>query len=249
MVVKGIVFDLGGTLMYLDGEWEEIRTRNAANAVAFLRVEGLELEEETFQKVLEHQREKAYATARATRREYPVQRSLKETLAKLGYPDLDGDLLAEAVEALFRYEEERWTAFSDAVPTLGTLQEAGYRLALASNASDDDFIQRLLSNLRLEPYLDPALNSAGVGIRKPDPKILQCILREWGLEPGEAVMIGDTLSADILGAQLAGMHSVLALMDENPDNDKWRDRITPDATIEALAELPSLLATWGAEGS
>ena len=24
MVVKGIVFDLGGTLMYLDGEWESV---------------------------------------------------------------------------------------------------------------------------------------------------------------------------------------------------------------------------------
>jgi HAD superfamily hydrolase (TIGR01549 family) len=248
MPVKGVIFDLGGTLMTLDGDWEEVRARNAVNLAAFLRAEGLEVEAGALREEFRRQRERAYGIALATRVEYLARRSVKETLAELGHPHLDGHLLAEGVRALFHYEEARWTAFADAVPTLGALQSVGYRLGLVSNASDDAFIHRLVRRLGFEPYLRPALNSAGVGIRKPDPRILQLVLEEWGLEPGEVAMVGDTLSADILGAQLAGMRSILALMDENPRNDEWRDRIVPDATIEALAELPALLATWQEEG-
>jgi len=242
MAIQGVIFDLGGTLMALDGDWEEVWAQNAANLVAFLQAEGLELEAQTFGQEFRSQRERAHAIARATRVEYLARRSLKETLLALGYPHLDGDLLAKGVEVLFRYEEARWTAFPDALATLEALQGAGYRLGLVSNASDDAFIQRLVRRLGFEPYLRPALNSAAVGICKPDPRLFQLVLEEWHLEPGAVVMVGDTLEADILGAQLAGMHSVLARMDENPDNGQWRGRITPDATIEALAQLPSLLA-------
>ncbi len=249
MAVRGVIFDLGGTLMYLDGEWEEVHTRNVAHLLAFLQAEGLELEAEAFRQEFRQQRERAYQIARATRVEYPAQCSLKETLTELGYPDLDGHLLAEGVRTLFRYEETRWTAFPDALPTLEALQGAGYRLGLISNASDDGMIQRLVRALGFEPYLHPALNSAGVGIRKPDPRIFQLLLEEWDLEAGETVMVGDTLEADILGAQLVGLSTVLALMDENPANGELRDWVIPDATIEALAQLPPLLATWGGEGT
>ena len=234
--------------MYLDGEWEEVHARNVSNLLAFLRAEGLDLEAEAFSQAFHHQRSRAYEIARATRVEYPAHRSLGEALSELGYPRLDGRLLADGMKALFRYEEARWKLFPDALQTLESLQGAGYRLGLISNASDDAFIQRLVRRLGLAPYLCPALNSAGVGIRKPAPSLFRLVLEEWNLEPWEVAMVGDTLEADILGAQLAGMHSVLALMDENPANGELRDRVIPDATIEELAQLPRLLATWGKEG-
>lgn len=241
MLIKGVIFDFGSTLMYLDAEWEDVREKNATHAVAFLRAYGIDLDEQHFRQEFQRQRRWGYATARSTRREYLARWSLQETLTELGHPRLSELLLTGAVKAMFRHEETRWLAFPDAVPTLQALQNSGCSLALASNASDDDFIQRLLRKMDLEEYLRPALNSAGVGIRKPDPRMFQLILEEWGLEPAEVVMVGDTLQADILGAHLLGMRSILALMDENPDNEIWRDKIIPDGTIDSLAELPSLL--------
>lgn len=249
MRIRGVIFDLGGTLITLDGDWEEVRARNEANLLAFLRAKGLKLGDETFRQEFRRLRQKAYEIARATRVEYPVRRTLQETLAQLGCPDPDERLLAEGVRALFQYEEMRWTIFPDALPTLETLRRKGYRLGLVSNVSDDALIQRLIRRLGLEPYLRPALNSAGIGIRKPDPQIFQLVLEEWDLEPGDVVMVGDALEADILGARLAGLGAILALMDENPANDELRDRIIPDVTIEALAQLPSLLASWGKKGT
>jgi putative hydrolase of the HAD superfamily len=253
MTIKGVIFDLGDTLMYLDGEWEEVHAQNMANLLAFLQAEGLELATAAFHQAFHRQRQKAQGIARATRVEYPVQRSLRETLAEFGYPNSDHRLLEEGIGAFLRYEEARWTAFPDAVPTLEALDRAGYRLGLISNASDDGMIQRLTDRLGIEPYLHPALNSAGVGIRKPDPRVFQLVLEEWGLEPAEAMMVGDTPESDILGAQLTGMRAVLALMDKGPQVDsppagsQFHDRIIPDATIEALAQLPQLLATWQEE--
>ena len=244
MPIGGVVFDLGGTLMTFDGEWEAVYAQNAANLLTFLHGEGLEMEAESLSRTLHRRRDRAYSVARATRVEYPIQRTLGETLAELGHPDLGGHLLAEGVAVYYQHEEALWALFPDAVPTLEALQRAGYRLGLISNASDDALIGRLVRRLGLEPYLDPALNSAGVGIRKPDPRLFQMVLDEWGLEPGEAVMVGDTLAADILGAQLAGMRGILALMDENSDNGELRDRVIPDATIDSLCQLPPLLATW-----
>jgi len=244
MTVKGVVFDLGSTLMYFHGDWEVAHVRNLANLLAFLHQQGLDLEEDRFLRTYNRQKEKAWETARATWVEYPEERSLAETLVELGYPGLNGHLLADGVRALFRYEEACWTAFPDALPTLQTLQDAGYRLGLISNASDDALIQRLTRRLGLTPYLHPALNSAGVGIRKPDTRVFQMVLEEWRLGPDEVVMVGDTLEADIQGARLAGMRGVLALMDENPENEEFCHSIIPDAAIQHLAELPPLLATW-----
>jgi len=235
--------------MYLDAEWEEVHARNVRNLLDFLRAEGLALDAEAFTQTFHRQRERAYEVARATRVEYPVQRTLDETLLELGYPHPDGSLLSQGVEALFRYEESRWRLFPDTLPTLESLRRAGYRLGLLSNASDDGFIQRLLRRLGLAPYLCPALNSAGVGIRKPAPRLFRLLIEEWDLEPCEVAMVGDSLEADILGAQLAGMRSILALMHENPANDELRASVVPEARVESLSELPELLSTWAREGA
>jgi phosphoglycolate phosphatase-like HAD superfamily hydrolase len=55
------------------------------------------------------------------------------------------------------------------------------------------------------------------------------------------VVVGDTLNADVLGAQNAGMHSILVTMDENPSNANHR-HIQPTAVAGSLSELPEIVA-------
>jgi FMN phosphatase YigB (HAD superfamily) len=55
-------------------------------------------------------------------------------------------------------------------------------------------------------------------------------------------MIGDMLGADILGAQMAGLHNVwLTAHADHPANRAHRGHILPEAQIAALTELPALL--------
>jgi FMN phosphatase YigB (HAD superfamily) len=60
------------------------------------------------------------------------------------------------------------------------------------------------------------------------------------LPPEQIVVVGDTLNADILGAQNAGMTGVLAAMDEASSNNSHR-HIQPTAVIQSLSELPELI--------
>lgn len=56
-------------------------------------------------------------------------------------------------------------------------------------------------------------------------------------------MIGDTLGADVLGANLVGMVSIWITRRENrPVNQSHEDTIQPMAMVSSLAEIPPLLS-------
>jgi FMN phosphatase YigB (HAD superfamily) len=60
--------------------------------------------------------------------------------------------------------------------------------------------------------------------------------------PDASMMIGDTLTADILGAQKAGIRAVwITRRARRPENNRMKKLITPDYVIDRLAKLPKLL--------
>jgi putative hydrolase of the HAD superfamily len=86
------------------------------------------------------------------------------------------------------------------------------------------------------------LSSAACGIRKPNPRIFQIGLEKWGLSSTEAVMVGDTLGADILGAINASIFSIwITRRADSPGNRDHLDTIVPNAEIASLSQLPKLL--------
>jgi FMN phosphatase YigB (HAD superfamily) len=70
-------------------------------------------------------------------------------------------------------------------------------------------------------------------------------LAYWHAKSSQAVMVGDTLSADILGARSSHIASIRITrrVNKNANND-YLDTIQPDATIQTLADLPPLLRRW-----
>ena len=80
------------------------------------------------------------------------------------------------------------------------------------------------------------------GIRKPDVRIFQKLLENWRMSSERAVMIGDTLRADVLGAKNAGMRSIwLTEAAESPENRTDAGSIVPEATAVKLTEVPTLI--------
>jgi len=239
--VRGVIFDLGNTLIYLNGDLKQIASREAAELGGFLRKAGFDIDRTALSEAILQRRSLFLQKAEKEWIEYPMTEALREVLAEFGYKGVNPELIREAVDAFFSYEEELWRAYPDTYATLQHLSEQRYLLGLVSNASDDGLIQRLVDRSGLRRWLRPVLSSAGVGIRKPDPRILQIVLNQWGLSPQQAVMVGDRLEFDILGARLARMHSVLVSRGEDPQ-ETGRGQITPDATIEQLSELPGIIA-------
>jgi putative hydrolase of the HAD superfamily len=76
-----------------------------------------------------------------------------------------------------------------------------------------------------EPFIDALIVSEEAGTSKPDPAIFAVALERLGYAAGDAVMVGDSWSADIEGARAAGIRAV------------WFNRFgrpAPDADIAAI---------------
>jgi putative hydrolase of the HAD superfamily len=247
MALRAAIFDLGHTLMGLDGTWPEMFERGAQDLVRFLAKRGPSIDADALARTWLERRRQAFARAQETMREVTAEDSMRWVLARFGLLEPDYALLFGAIDAFFAHEEACWYAYPEALPALRALSGRGLRLGMLSNATHDPLIQRLVDRLGFRPWLDPALSSAATGIRKPDPAAFTPILEAWDFPPASVVMVGDTLEADILGAQRAGMPAVWLRSREDarqegasPPNSPAA--ATPDATIKQLGELPDCLA-------
>lgn len=242
-MIRGVIFDLGSTLIRFDGEWADTLKRMRSDLLAFLQSHGYAPEGQAFLDTYAARLDEFYSQRQNDWIEYTAALALRLSLAEHGAEAVPDWLIERALEVSFAHSESRWAPMPGAHALLEWLQAEQFHIGLISNASDEANVQRLIDNAGLRPWLDPIIVSAAVGIRKPNPRIFEMVLAQWGLPPAEAVMVGDTLGADVLGAQLAGMHSVWATMQaDNAANRAHRDTILPEATIGDLGELPAVLA-------
>ena len=147
-----------------------------------------------------------------------------------------------AVEACAREIHDEWAAcrhfslYDDVRPALRALHAAGVRMGLISNTHR--CLSALQEHFGLAPYIGCAVSSSDHGFMKPHPDIFREALRRLGVQPAQAVMVGDSLANDILGARRIGMRGVLVSRSgaEHPE--------APDdvAVVRTLGELPALLA-------
>jgi putative hydrolase of the HAD superfamily len=90
---------------------------------------------------------------------------------------------------------------------LGRLHAAGLRMAVVSNSNGT--VRRLLERLGFLDLFEDVLDSAVVGIEKPDPRIFQMALERLGATPEEALYVGDIYHVDVVGSRAAGIRVVL----------------------------------------
>lgn len=237
-----ILFDLGSTLIYFDGDWEAIFIQANQALLRSLESAGLRLDGPAFIAEFRNRMENYLAERESEFIERTAAYILHTTLRDFGYPELRDGVLREALREMFAVSQAHWHPEADLHPTLDTLRAQGYRLGLISNASDDDDVQALIDKARIRPYFDYIVSSAAAGIRKPNPRIFSMALQALRALPSRAAMVGDTLGADILGAKNAGIFAIwITRRADTPDNREHAGTIRPDAVITTLAELPYLL--------
>jgi len=126
------------------------------------------------------------------------------------------------------------TLYDDVVPTLQHLRDVGFKLVIVSNW--DTPLDPLTERLGITEYFDAIVASHDARVRseKPDPHIFNYALAAVGVSAEEAVHVGDTYEADIIGAKNAGIRPILIDRD-GTQTGRW------DETIRNLSELPALL--------
>jgi putative hydrolase of the HAD superfamily len=94
-----------------------------------------------------------------------------------------------------------------ALPAIRRVKAAGLVAGVVSNSNGG--VQSLLDGAGLAAELDFVIDSAVVGVEKPDPRIFRLGLEEARVDPHEAVYIGDLYSVDVLGSRAAGLGAIL----------------------------------------
>ena len=231
-----VIFDWGGTL----SEYANIELidmwRLAAGHLAKHSGRSAEAILERLVSVDERMWERTTGDALA----YGLSDIVREATRELGI-DVAEAIIAETGTHYL----DTWTPhirhFADARPTLAALKERGLRVGLLSNTHwPQAYHERFLERDGLTPYLDTRCYTSEMIHMKPHPEAFRHALDTLGVEAAEAVYVGDRLFDDVFGAQRAGMRGV-----HRPNlGVPAYEGVTPDATIETLADLLPIVDGW-----
>lgn len=112
-----------------------------------------------------------------------------------------------------------------------------YRLYLASNGTKKVQAGRLKS-ANISHFFEDIFISQDLGANKPDKAFFDaCFERIPDFSYAETMIVGDSLTSDILG----GINAGIATCWVNPHHKSAREDIRPDYEIESLSQLPALL--------
>lgn len=131
---------------------------------------------------------------------------------------------AEAAESLA--ENRRW---------LKTLHGT-YQLAVISNNFGNT--QGWCDDYGLSPLFEAIIDSTVLGIAKPDVRIFEAALSKLNVAPNQAIYVGDSYAADMVGGKNAGMWTAWLIGDENKT---CPDPSMVDVKLSHLHELTDFL--------
>jgi putative hydrolase of the HAD superfamily len=104
-------------------------------------------------------------------------------------------------------------------------------------------IRNIIQATGLRDYFDSIVISEEVGIEKPYQRIFEVALAQLGVKPENAVMVGNKIDADILGANRIGMKSVWFRWNNRYSGTIDSSQEKPNFIINSLLELPGLLTS------
>ena len=231
--IKGIIFDYGGTIDSRGVHWSEVIWQGYEQS-------GVQVDKLVFRD--------AYVYAERLLAKQPLVKP-EYTFYDLMLVKVRHELLWLCEEGYFHENEVEATAAAiakycddsaracaeEARPTLETLV-ARYPLVMVSNFYGN--LQSVLAEYDLLKYFNAVVESAVVGVRKPDSAIFQLGVDALGMNPGEVVVVGDSYSKDIAPAMSLGCKTIWLKgkgWGEEPENDY--DRCVIYKLDEMLKEM------------
>jgi putative hydrolase of the HAD superfamily len=199
VTLKGVLFDLGGTL---------IQTSEIPQIFkSILRIYGVEVD-----------RDKILAAHEANQEELNVEEGLVEQgysfwrkynlrlLSRLGINNNAEFLAAKIDELWWDYADLQF--YTDAKETLTQLKSKQIKLGIVTNAVKKDYDQ-ILQKLGAELYFDVVVGIDSCNKAKPNKEIFLYALKRLQLRPAEALFVGDSVERDYEGAKRTGMKPLL----------------------------------------
>lgn len=200
-MLQGIIFDYGGTIDSRGEHWSEVIWRGWQAA-------GLTVDKDVFRECYVHA-ERALAAERII---LPGD-DFRQLMCKKVEVELthlaqicpgaveSGQIPVLAADIAACCDASARECISDARPVLEALA-ARFPMVLVSNFYGN--VDSVLRAYDLRRYFRGVIESAVVGVRKPDPRIFMLGVVALGLQPEQVLVVGDSLRKDILPAQSIG---------------------------------------------
>jgi len=226
--IKGIIFDYGGTLDTNGGHWGAViwsgyeKYQVPVNLNAFqeaytyaerqMALQPIIKPQFNFLEVLEAKLNVQFDYLIAAR--YDLDRSLAHRIAFDGY-----SLAKNTVE--------------EVKPLLNSLHEK-YPIVMVSNFYGN--LKSVLDDFGILSYFQEVVESAVVGVRKPDPAIYALGVTKIGLPAQEVLVVGDSYSKDMVPAKAVGCQT-LWLKGQTWGEDKLQDTGAADQQFTSIFDL------------
>ena len=169
---------------------------------------------------------------------------LRNASAAVDLP-VDDVLHDRAVTSYLDHWAPTTVARPEAREVLHALRARGLRTGLLSNTHwPREQHESWLARDGLLDLLDARVYTSDLDVVKPHEDAFRALLDAVGVDAHEAVFVGDRLWDDVYGAARLGMRTVWIRNDEVPPYD-----VTPDATVDTLAELVEVIDDLAARTS
>jgi putative hydrolase of the HAD superfamily len=237
MVIKGIIFDINGTLTDINtNEWHDDVYRVISNLLSY---QGILLApnvvKDLYFQIMKKQRA-AHAElhpefdATAIFREIVIQHASDYTRSLPTKKfELLPLLLAETYRAASRFRLQLYPGVMD---TLRQLQPK-YRLAAISDAQVAYALPEL-NAVGLSGYFDPVIVSGSYGYRKPDERLFNTVLAAMKMQASDVLFVGNDMYRDVFGGQKSGMKTVFFKSNQGTQE---KAGVQPDYIIYNFPEL------------
>jgi HAD superfamily hydrolase (TIGR01509 family) len=198
---RAVLFDAGNTLLRMNYAAIAVHLDSRGRAVAVDAIEEAELRARV-------RLDADLARGVSTEGRAAQDRYLVYLLEGLGISDRDEIEAAAAFRRSYNAPAGLFcVADPHALPAIRRVKAAGLVAGVVSNSNG--WVRTLLDGAGLGAELDFVIDSAVVGVEKPDPKIFRLGVERAGVDAREAVYIGDLYSVDVLGSRAAGLGAIL----------------------------------------
>jgi putative hydrolase of the HAD superfamily len=246
-MLKAVLFDLDDTLIDWGDffeDWDDIEEPHLRNIHKYL-TENFPTPPtfEVYREAFSTRTRRTWSDARTSLIAPHLGKILLEAAVEVGLPQADLDI--EAFLDAYKWSKIPGTVvFPDVPEGLANLRDRGLRFGMVTNAFQPMRLRdvELQEHGLLKFFPECRFSAADVGHLKPHHLIFERALECLGTSPEETVFVGDNPTADIAGAQSAGMRAILRVTARR--RPMLSGVIVPDAAINSLEEMPAIFDLW-----
>ncbi len=230
MPIKGLVFDLDGTLIDFVTIFDKILERTFAEFNLSLTPE----KSKEFEAM-------ALKSITGKSGKYVIVKLIWRIAKGFGLGFRDRIRFLKIASQNYKEIVKDVEAIPGAFEKLQALKVKGFKIAIVTTASREEVTHRFDRKPELLKDVDFIIGRDNVKHMKPAPDGILLVAKEFGAEPHELVMVGD-MTVDVNAGKNAGAYTVGVLTGYG--TREQLAALKPDLVLESVADLPEQFPDW-----